>query len=614
MLLLFAGAATQSMAQVSAPQSDTTDYLWPTNASPYLSSTFAETRSAHLHSGIDIRTWGREGYEVYASKNGVVHRIGISPEGYGNVIYLKHDDGFYTVYAHLSRFEPDLQAVIDSIRLIDYTYEFDKIIEHKNIRFNRGEIIGYTGSTGVGPPHLHFEIRSPEFEPINPLLSNLSVEDTLPPVFSGLAVEILDPKTLQYTGHKFVPLTESRSDTTVFRTISADGPIGLAVDVYDRANRTPNVYAVHELTMVANGDTLFHSQANTFNFDEAQHMFLDRSYPILAETRRGYQRLFVVNGNNLNFYQKSVNRGVLMLDEGDHQVEIYAQDIFGNRSVAIVEIQSTYSSDSRQIASLPAYPLLESQTEMVPVHLYHTITPVFINTPANSSNPKKSAGNTFSAFYQSKSKTVSTFHPGKKQHLFTPTKRAWVTIGADNLYDTLNISMEEVFVHEMPAIRFKPNRLPIQGEMSIHYQLPEEFRGIEQLGLYSYDEFRDRYFFVDSIGTNGVVNTEILEFAELRVRKDIHPPFVGDVEIKRTWADRYVVQVSTVDEQSGIDYRRSRITVNGMRGIIEYDPEKDLLIFYHPEFRPETENRVEISVYDKVGNRTQRTFTVPFSR
>ena len=38
-----------------------TGYIWPTDASPYLTSTFAETRSTHFHSGIDIKTWGREG-------------------------------------------------------------------------------------------------------------------------------------------------------------------------------------------------------------------------------------------------------------------------------------------------------------------------------------------------------------------------------------------------------------------------------------------------------------------------------------------------------------------------------------------------------------------------
>ncbi len=79
-------------------------YLWPTEASPYLTSTFAETRSAHFHAALDIKTWGQRGYEVYATRDGVVDRIAIGPRGYGKVVYLKHNDGSYSVYAHLLSF------------------------------------------------------------------------------------------------------------------------------------------------------------------------------------------------------------------------------------------------------------------------------------------------------------------------------------------------------------------------------------------------------------------------------------------------------------------------------------------------------------------------------
>ena len=49
-----------------------------------------------------------------------------------------------------------------------------------------------------------------------------------------------------------------------------------------------------------------------------------------------------------------------------------------------------------------------------------------------------------------------------------------------------------------------------------------------------------------------------------------------------------------VDRDSGIDYKRSTIEVNGTKGIIEYDKDKDLLIYYNPEFTfNKGENRVE---------------------
>ena len=48
------------------------NYLWPTNASNYMSSSFCEFREGHYHSGIDIKTWMQEGYECYAIEDGYI--------------------------------------------------------------------------------------------------------------------------------------------------------------------------------------------------------------------------------------------------------------------------------------------------------------------------------------------------------------------------------------------------------------------------------------------------------------------------------------------------------------------------------------------------------------
>ena len=120
-------------------------YLWPTNSGRFLSSTFGETRSAHFHAGLDIKTWGREGYNVYASKDGILSQLLITNQGYGKAIYLKHTDGSYTVYAHLNRFNEEFQTIADSIRMNNYSYTLEKNMESSNIKVKQGDIIGYTG-------------------------------------------------------------------------------------------------------------------------------------------------------------------------------------------------------------------------------------------------------------------------------------------------------------------------------------------------------------------------------------------------------------------------------------------------------------------------------------
>ena len=77
-----------------------------------LSGTFGELRTNHFHSGIDIKTKGKEGSKVYAFSKGYVSRIKISKGGYGKAIYIKHNDGKTTVYAHLKRFSKKIETIV----------------------------------------------------------------------------------------------------------------------------------------------------------------------------------------------------------------------------------------------------------------------------------------------------------------------------------------------------------------------------------------------------------------------------------------------------------------------------------------------------------------------
>jgi murein DD-endopeptidase MepM/ murein hydrolase activator NlpD len=98
-----------------------------------------------VHLGVDYAA--RSGTPVYAAGSGrVVHasRLG----AYGNLIKLRHEDGFETRYAHL-------KSIRKGVR--------------NGASVKKGQIIGYVGTTGRSTgPHLHFELRK-RGNPINPL-------------------------------------------------------------------------------------------------------------------------------------------------------------------------------------------------------------------------------------------------------------------------------------------------------------------------------------------------------------------------------------------------------------------------------------------------------------
>ena len=71
-----------------------------------LSGSFAELRSNHFHSGMDIKTQGVTGQAVSAAAKGYISRISVSPTGFGNALYINHPNGTTTVYGHLFKLNP----------------------------------------------------------------------------------------------------------------------------------------------------------------------------------------------------------------------------------------------------------------------------------------------------------------------------------------------------------------------------------------------------------------------------------------------------------------------------------------------------------------------------
>lgn len=105
-------------------------FIWPAD-NHYLSGN--DFWSGHL--AIDIAAG--TGASIYAADSGVVVYAGWDSNGYGNVIMIDHQNGYHTLYAHLS----SLNVSCGSNAV-------------------QGQVIGRAGSTGNSTgPHLHFEVR-----------------------------------------------------------------------------------------------------------------------------------------------------------------------------------------------------------------------------------------------------------------------------------------------------------------------------------------------------------------------------------------------------------------------------------------------------------------------
>ncbi|MCL2439701.1 MAG: LysM peptidoglycan-binding domain-containing protein [Alphaproteobacteria bacterium] len=108
-------------------------FLWPVKGR--VISNFGAKSGTNRNDGINIAA--PLGTKVRAAENGVVVYAGNELKGLGNLVIIRHDKGFMSVYAHN-----------------------DKLLVKKNQRVVRGEHIAEVGRTGrVSTPQLHFEIR-----------------------------------------------------------------------------------------------------------------------------------------------------------------------------------------------------------------------------------------------------------------------------------------------------------------------------------------------------------------------------------------------------------------------------------------------------------------------
>ena len=88
----------------------------PIGSNIYLSGTFGELRNNHFHTGIDIKTKGKIGEKIFNVKDGFVSRIKISSSGYGKALYIEHNDGTTSVYAHLEKFNEEIEKYIKTLQ------------------------------------------------------------------------------------------------------------------------------------------------------------------------------------------------------------------------------------------------------------------------------------------------------------------------------------------------------------------------------------------------------------------------------------------------------------------------------------------------------------------
>jgi hypothetical protein len=309
-----------------------------------LAGTFGELRKNHFHSGIDIKTQKREGLPVLAAANGYVSRIKIQHWGFGKALYVKHPNGYTTVYAHLKKFSPEIEAFIKKKQYAKESYEIQLFPQENQLSVKKGKPIAFSGNTGgSSAPHLHYEIRDSKTEKIiNPLLFGIEVSDHKNPIIGSSFIYPLDDFSAINQSNKKQKLEIKRQENGDLKAtkVYASGVIGIGVKSFDRLDDAMNKNGIYHLEMFVNGNKIYEHKLETFSFSESKYINLLVDHPHYFNKRQRIQKCFIVDNNKLSIYNNVVNNGNISVQDGmKYTVEVVASDLKGNKTKLIIPIE-----------------------------------------------------------------------------------------------------------------------------------------------------------------------------------------------------------------------------------------------------------------------------------
>ena len=535
----------------------------PLDINIILSGSFGELRSNHFHSGLDIKTRGKEGLNVVSSASGYVSRIKLAHFGYGKAIYVTHPNGYTTVYAHLQNLSPKLNAYVKKKQYEKETYEIELFPKTTDLVLEQGELIGLSGNTGSsGGPHLHFEIRDNAERPINPMLFGLRVKDTKKPNIKGFyAYPLNDTSYVNgFNSKQKLRVTGLKNGNFKIENLKAYGQIGFGVETTDRHDLAGNNNGVYHIKTAINGETNFEAHFKRFSFAESKHINRYIDFEHYKKKKKRIQKLYKDSNNPLSILNNISNDGIVTVNENSaHIYTVNVSDFDNNSSKLKLSISGSKKRDS-------------ITTEKEHNKVNHLIN---INEISELSDQNVSVTIPKHTFYEN-------------QHLNFEVKS-----------DTVSITPKHIALKKRMTVTFDIT----------HYKA-KDLDGLYIAELVGWNNFPS-YSRTKRIGN--ILYTTTKTLGTYTLARDNEAPTITPVNFNDgKWMSNFrFLKAKINDTKTGI--KSYRATVNGKFFLMEYDYKKKTLTHdFNDGIIKDTKNNLKIIVTDNVGNST--TFESTFFR
>ncbi len=519
-----------------------TEWVPPLDIPIQLSGTFGELRSNHFHAGLDIRTQGRQGLKVKSIKSGWINRIRVSTNGYGKAIYIQHYDGTTSVYAHLKKFAPKIEAYLKEKQYEKESYTIQLFPKSEVLKMTAGELLGYSGNTGGSyGPHLHFEIRnSSNQNPINPMEYPLEIKDRQRPQIQNF---YLYEGTHPDSKRKEYPLVKKNDSVYTTAGIHAGGMVNVGIRLFDRQDLSYNKNGIYKTTVRLNGVPKFEFKLDQISFNDSKFINLLIDYKEYTEKKRRIQRLISHQAQKMSFLNKNSSGGEMKISEGrSYQILVEVTDYHGNTSYIEAYISGT------------------KNTETV------------------------SSKNNF-------------LHPNKDYLFDFKSKRVYFP--KNSFFDSIPIVVET----EGEKLKVGENHYPLQKPFEVRFEIPTQDSLISSQSFIAKLNSKGDPYFLSNQRKEGKWIGKSKTLGTFVISRDSVAPTIKPLNFKNNqWLNSFnYLRVKLSDDYSGIKSFHGEI--NGQWIRFEHEPKNNTLIFDFNDLTfDDTLHQLNVEAEDRAGN------------
>ena len=324
---------------VQAQEKPENPFVSPFDFPLLLSGNFGELRANHFHGGVDFKTQGVVGKPIRCIADGYISRVTVTPGGYGQAVYITHDNGYTSVHGHLHKFMTEVEQVVEAYQYEHETFAVDLTFGPDRFPLKQGEVFALAGNEGYSfGPHLHMELRKTNTgEYIDPLQFYTDIiKDKTAPRATHIMLYPQAGKGVVAGSSKKKALPLAALQTPVM----AWGKIAVGIKAYDYMDGTSNNYGVRSVTLLVDSVEVFRSTVDGFLPEENRMINAWTDYEEYATRGSWFMRSQILPGNTWRMLQADEEGGVVTINEERLYDFCYVlEDLYGNRRTYRFKVQ-----------------------------------------------------------------------------------------------------------------------------------------------------------------------------------------------------------------------------------------------------------------------------------